>query len=252
LQIYRKFKWSGKLESSWGENWINGNQIISSKNSENENFEIFRIWTARRFEECGQHLNLDEIYVLSFDLDKDGATAITSLCHIGEKFTNFGPEEKAFFLNGFKNIDCNHIQRFQNEFQKNSKNDEMQDLVTPKEHKKPFQPDKIFNHDYNIVSTIPSLTFKNPIYYTPDGAHKFEQNNKQFDQNFKIKSKTTPFEDSDIKDIISNNMLNDSEKTKIPLREQIQNILNHLQIHKQVGVNYENILKIEPTTTKSY
>jgi ribosomal silencing factor RsfS len=249
VQIYRKFKWSGKLESSWGENWINGNQIISSNNSENENFEIFRIWTTRKIEECGQHFNVDEIYVISFDLDKDGATAITSLCHIGEKFTNFGPEEKAFFLNGFKNIDCNHIQIFQNLFQKNSKNDEMQDLVSSKEHKKPFQPDKIYNHDYNKVSTIIPLPFKNPTIYMPDEAHKYEQNDKLFDQNFKIKStKTTRFEESNIKDIISNNVLNDPEKSKIPVREQIQNILNHLQIHKQVGVNDENIFKIEPTT----
>jgi hypothetical protein len=32
VQIYRKFKWGGKLENNWGENWINGNRSIYLRN----------------------------------------------------------------------------------------------------------------------------------------------------------------------------------------------------------------------------
>ncbi len=252
VQIYRKFKWGGKLENNWGENWINGNRSIWGNNLENEDFEI---WTAKEIEDCGQHLSLDEIYVISFDFDRDGVRAITSFCHLGEKFSNFDTEEKVFFLTGFKKINCDQIQRFRDQIQNIS--NEVENPEEPLEtHGNNLKIESkestnfATDHDYNKV-TQHNQTKQNYVNNELNGSTVSYPSNEQMTQNLLTEMKKSVHFEEDYEFYVTTNpqtlyqteksfTQNMEEKKLVKELKRFEKYLMSLLKNKYVTKNYFN------------
>jgi hypothetical protein len=164
--------------------------------------------------------------VISFDFDRDGVKAITSFCHLGEKFSNFDTEEKAFFLNGFKKINCDQIQRFRDQIQ-NISNEVVNPEEPPETHGNNLEIESkestnfATDNDYNELTQY-NQTKENYVYNELNGSTVSYPSNEQMTQNLSTEMEKSAHFEEDHKFYLTTNpqKLNKTEKNFIQNMEE--------------------------------
>jgi hypothetical protein len=138
---------------------------------------------------------------------------------MGEKFSNFDTEGKAFFLSGFKKINCDQIQRFKDQIQNVS--NEVENLEEPLEtHGNNLKIESkestnfATDHDYNKV-TQHNQTKQNYVNNELNGSTVSYPSNEQMTQNLSTEMKKSAQFEEDHKFYVTTNpqKLNHTEKS---------------------------------------